>query len=153
MLRLGTFAAALALLAAPALAQTPAAQAPAGDGPGKQPTSTVPTNTGPANTHTEWSPQLPTPAVGEDAPPAAFIKAAQASIAAGRLGEAQEAIERAESRALTRAVPPSVANDPSHQPLVKQLGQARQMLGSGDKVGALQVLTQAMANPEATAAN
>ena len=134
----------LAMTAAPALAQ-----APPGTG-GQQPTSTVPTNTGPENTRTVWSPQLPAPAVSDEAPPAAFVQAAQAAIAAGRLGEAQEAIERAESRALDRTVRPSRANVPSHQPLVQQLAQARQLLGAGDRMGALRMLDRALANPEAT---
>jgi hypothetical protein len=145
MLRCGILCAALALAAAPVLGQTPPA-----DTGGKQPTSTVPTNTGPENTHTVWSPQLPTPAVGDDAPPAAFVKAAQAALAAGRLGEAQEAIERAESRALDRSVRPSRASAPSRQPLVQQLAQARQMLGAGDRMGAMLKLDQALKNPEAT---
>ena len=145
MLRNCIAAALLALAAAQAAAQTPAAS-PGGN----EPVSTVPTNTAPGNTHTLWSPRLPAPAVDENAPPAAFVKAAQAAIAAGRLGEAQEAIERAESRALDRSVRPSKANDPSRQPLVQQLGQARQLLGSGDRMGAMHMLDQALANPEAT---
>jgi hypothetical protein len=145
MLRSCTIAALCALAIAPAVAQTPA-----GTVGGSQPTSMVPTNTGPADTRTLWSPQLPVPAVGEDAPPAAFVKSAQAAIAAGRLGEAQEAIERAESRALDRSVRPSKAGTPSRQPLVQQLAQARQLLGAGDRMGALRMLNQALANPEAT---
>jgi hypothetical protein len=145
MPRCETLALVLALSAAPALAQTvPDA------GGGHQPTSTVPTNTGPENTRTVWSPQLPAPAVSDAAPPAAFVRAAQAAIAAGRLGEAQEAIERAESRALDRTVRPSRATVPSHQPLVQQLAQARQLLGAGDRMGALRMLDRALANPEAT---
>jgi hypothetical protein len=142
MLRHCFFAAVLAFAAAPAFAQTPTG--------GNEPLSNMPTNTGPNNTHTVWSPRLPTPAAGEDAPPAAFIKSAQAAIAAGRLGEAQEAIERAESRALDRSVRPSRAGLPSGQALVKLLAQARQLLGNGDRGGAMQTLNQAVALPAAT---
>jgi hypothetical protein len=144
MLRSCAFAAVLALAVAPALAQTTQ-----DTGGGSEPLSTQPTNIGPGTTHTLWSPQLPTPGVADNAPPAAFVKAAQAAIAAGRLGEAQEAIERAESRALDRSVRPSRANNPSRQPLVQQLAQARQLLGGGDRMGALHMLEQALANPEA----
>jgi hypothetical protein len=145
MLRCCTFAALLSLAAAPAPAQTPPTEAG-----GKEPVSTAPANVSPGDTRTLWAPQLPAPPVGDDAPPAAFVQAAQAAIAAGRLGEAQEAIERAESRALDRSVRPSKAGEPSRQPLVQQLAQARQMLGAGDKVGAMLKLDQALKNPEAT---
>ena len=144
MLRFPTVAALLSLAAVPALAQTtPDA------GTGKQPMSTAPTTLNSSTPHTLWSPSLPTPAVGEDAPPAAFIRSAIAAISAGRLGEAQEAIERAESRALDRSVRPSTAGQPSQQSLVQQLSAARQALGTGDKAGTLRLLQQADANPEA----
>lgn len=133
------------LAVAPIFAQTVA------DTSGKQPTSTVPANVGPADTHTLWSPQLPTPFVDPNASPAAFMKAAEAAIAAGHLGEAQEAIERAESRALDRAVRPSKAGQPSQQKLVQQLADARHALGAGDKAGAMRMLQAALANPEANA--
>jgi hypothetical protein len=93
---------------------------------------------------------LPTPSVGEDAPPAAFIDAALKALAAGRTGEAQEAIERAESRVLTRSVRPSQAGQPSQQPLIQQLTQARLALASGDRLRAATLLEQAAKNPEAT---
>ena len=155
MTRLPRLTLLFALAAAPALAQTTPATTPALTPPaeagGKQPMSTLPSNTSAETARTQWSPQLPTPDVGENAPPAAFIQAAQAALAAGRLGEAQEATERAESRALTRSVKPSTADDPSHQPLVRQLSEARQLIGSGDRAGARQKLDEALANPEATA--
>jgi hypothetical protein len=145
MLRFHTAAVLLAIAATPALAQTP----PDATG-GKEPMSTAPANVGPASTKTLWSPQLPAPAIGDDAPPAAFVKAAQGAIAANRLGEAQEAIERAESRALDRSVRPSKAGQPSRQVLVQQLAAARQALASGDKAGAMNQLSQALANPDAS---
>ena len=134
-------------VAAPAFAQSMT-----GDQPGKEPMSTVPTNTNPANTHTEWSPSLPTPPVDPNSAPIAFIRAAQSAIAAGRTGEAQEAIERAESRALDRSTRPSMAGQPSRQGLVQVLAQARQTLASGDKAGTMQLLQRAQTMPEATAA-
>ncbi len=142
MSRMSLLALLLSLTAAPALAQSV-------DVGGKQPTSTVPTNVGPADTHTLWSPGLPTPEVDANASPAAFVRAAQGAITAGRLGEAQEAIERAESRALDRSVRPSRAGEPSHQPMVRQLAQARQALASGDTAGAMAKLNAALANPDA----
>lgn len=85
----------------------------------------------------------------ENAPPAAFIQQALRAIAAGRLPEAQNAIEQAESRALTRSVAPSQAEAPSQQPLVRQLSQARQALDGGDKLAAVHMLEAAAKNPQA----
>ena len=93
---------------------------------------------------------LPAPMLDDNAAPQAFIEAALHALAAGRIGEAQEAIERAESRVLTRSVKPSQAAQVSQQPLIKQLGQARQALAAGDKLGAVTMLETAAKNPEAT---
>jgi hypothetical protein len=136
----------------PAAAQT-AATPPPGDLGGKQPVSNAATNTDQGNARTTWSPSLPAPAVGDEAPPTAFLDAARRAIAANRSGEAQEALERAESRALDRAVRPSKAGQPSRQPLVSQIAQARQLLGDGDRLGALRLIEKALANPEATEAD
>ncbi len=148
MQRLPLFAVLLPLVAGAAFAQSTQPSTP--DAGGKQPLSTVPTNVNPGDTHTLWSPQLPTPEIDENASPAAFAQAAKAAIAAGKLGEAQEAIERAESRALDRSVRPSRAGEPSRQPLVQQLADARQALAAGDKAGALAKLDAALANPDAS---
>lgn len=95
--------------------------------------------------------RLPAPPVDDNAAPIAFIQAATQALAAGRVAEAQEAIERAESRALDRPVRPSLADKPSQQPLVQQLNQARQALASGDKMQAMTLLEVAAKNPEASA--
>ncbi len=138
----------LALAAAPAAAQT----MPAAGGGGNEPVSQVPTNLTAADTHTEWSPKLPMPPVDPNAPPAAFLKAAQDELAAGHTGMAQEALERAESRALDRSVPPSAANQPSQQPLVDQISKALHALAAGDKAGTMQMVQAAAANPDANRA-
>ena len=104
---------------------------------------------GPARAQTA-QPPLDAPMLDPDAPPRAFIEAARHALAAGRIGEAQEAIERAESRALDRAVKPSLARDPSHQPLVMQLSEARQALAEGDRMRAITLLDAAAGNREAT---
>ena len=125
------FAVAMTLLAGPALAQT---QSPAQSQASAPPLAA-----------------LPAPMLDDHATPQAFIQAAQHALAAGRVGEAQEAIERAESRALTRSVKPSQADDPSRQPLVQQLSQARQALAAGDRMRAVTLLEAAAKNPEASA--
>ena len=130
-----------------------AAQQPAADNTaGTEPLSQTPSNTNAGNSRTVWSPRLPTPAVDPDAAPAAFLEAARQAIAAGRTGEAQEALERAESRVLVRTVRPSKAGEPSRQPLVKQIAEARQTLAAGDRLGALRLLQAALDNPDAAEA-
>jgi hypothetical protein len=96
---------------------------------------------------------LPVPPIDENAPPSAFLQAAQTAIAANRTGEAQEALERAESRALDRSVRPSKVGQPSRQPLVQQIAQAREALGAGDRQHAVSLIEAAIANPEATEAD
>jgi len=89
-------------------------------------------------------PALTPPAVDENAPPRAFLEAARQALAAGRDGEALEALERAESRALTRDVRPSLAGDPSKQPLVETIGAARRALIGGDRIGTLTLIDKAL---------
>jgi hypothetical protein len=152
--RLWPFAAALLTLAAappPPGASAPGAPASAAGPfvPGRQPGSADASNTSPANTHTLWAPSLPVPMIDEDAPPAEFLKAAARAIATGHTGEAQEAMERAESRALDRSVRPSKAGMPSRQVLVNQIAKARQALAAGDRLTALQLVQAAAAAPDA----
>lgn len=94
-------------------------------------------------------PSLPAPPVAEDAPPGLFLQAAAQALAAGRTGEAVEALERAESRALDRAVRPSLANVPDRKPLVQQIAAARAALASGDRGRAMELIQAAIHDPEA----
>jgi hypothetical protein len=153
-LRLATTLAVVAplLCGPPAGAQT-STSPPPGDLGGKQPSSTAASNIGTGDTHTVWSPSLPVPPIDDEAPPSAFLDAAQKAIAANRTGEAQEALERAESRALSRSVRPSRAGEPSRQPLVQQIAKARAALGTGDRLGSLRIIQAAMADPEASEAD
>lgn len=96
--------------------------------------------------------RLPDPPVDDNAPASAFVTAARTAIAAGRPGEAMEAIERAESRLLIRSVRPSRANTPSDQDLVLTLAEARAHLRQGERAEALEKLAQAAANPALDAA-
>ncbi len=95
------------------------------------------------------APKLPSPAlVGENATPLALLQVAAQALAAGRMGEAQEAMERAETRALDRSVRPSQARVPDQRPLVQQIAQARAALAGGDRGEALRLVQQAMHEPE-----
>jgi len=153
MFRVGVTAALLVLMAQVAGAQTlqaPAARPGNDIGTGQSlPLSSTAGNIVPGDTQNLVAGRLPVPTIDENAPPAAFIEGARQALAAGRTGEAQEAIERAESRALDRSVKPSQASDPSRQPLVQQLRDARMALGAGDKLRTMEILAAALNNPEA----
>ena len=90
---------------------------------------------------------LPEPAVAADATPAALIDAAQKALAAGQVGQAQEAIERAESRLLVRDVDPRRIAIPSDDPRIALLQQARAALAAKDRLGAMTALQKAAKEP------
>ena len=75
---------------------------------------------------------LPSQNLSADSSVKDFLTAASQSLAAGRKAEAVEALERAESRALTRDVRPSTADQPSQQKLVESITGARNAIASGD---------------------
>ena len=97
-----------------------------------------------SDTRSAIAPRLPTPSSGEDGGPARFLAAARGAIMAGHTGEAQEALERAESRLLDRDVDPRHANDPSRQPDVAAVANARRVLATGDRAATLQAIEDAM---------
>ena len=84
----------------------------------------------------------------DDASAEVFLEQAKQAIAAGRISAAQEALERAETRALARSVRPSQAREPSQQSFVQKLSQARQALAAGDRKLALQRIDEAAATAE-----
>lgn len=137
-MRIPAFAAiaALALIALPAGAQTAATPAnPAA------PASNITT----ANTRSEIAPNLPSPAIGMDGTTQDYLRAARASLVAGRTGQAQEALEMAQTRSLDRSVVPSAAGTPSENRIVVQIAQALQALGNRDRDRALQIIDGALA--------
>ena len=145
----------LAALAQAPTAGPPAVLPPSGARPGHTPgvgvslpRSTHASNIRPSDTRTV-APTLPTPAVGVDATVRTYLRAARSALVAGRTGEAQQALEMAETRALDRSVPQGRTNVPSHSPLVARIGAARQALGAGDRSRALHRIDTAIATPAA----
>jgi hypothetical protein len=135
-------------MAAPAWAQVdPSTGARPGNviGTGQSlPLSDKASNSTPGDTSSVIAPRLPTPSVGDDSSPRGFLQSAERAINLGRTGEAQEALERAESRLLDRDVAPSNAGQPSGQPLVAVVGDARRALAAGDRAGALRLIATAL---------
>jgi hypothetical protein len=95
-----------------------------------------------ADTRSPIAPALPSPGSSGDTA-AAYLQAARAALADNQTGAAQEALERAESRALTRDVARQSAEDPSASPLVRAIEAARQALSVGNTEDAARDIGQA----------
>jgi hypothetical protein len=143
-------AAVLGLAAVPAFAQD-ASQSVTGARPGNTPgtNNSLPlgntaSNIAPNDTRSPIAPHLPTPQAGEDGSIAQYLASAQRAVKAKHTGEAQQALEMAETRALDRSTLASQANVPDSSPLVKQIQQALDSLSKRDMTGTDQAISQAM---------
>ncbi len=145
-------ACALLLLTGTAAAQpyTPPATQP-GDGarPGNDigtgmslPRSDKAGNINAATTHSDLAPNLPAPA-GVDSVHDLLMIARQA-LAANQTGAAQEALERAESRALDRDIAPGTERIPDQNPQVAAIAQARDALANNNLRGAIAIVDAAL---------
>jgi hypothetical protein len=94
-------------------------------------------------------PPLPSPNLPEGAKPSDALRAAQGALATGRLGEAEEALEMAQTRMLDRSVPLGATNNPSDNPTIAQISQARQALAARDRAGCMQLIETALASATA----
>ena len=144
----------LGMTALSALAQVPSVQdMNAGARPGHEigigdslPRSDKASNILSTATGTEIAPTLPSPRIGENAATHDYLVVARESLVAGRTGQAQQALEMAETRALDRWVPQGQTNTPSDNPLVLRIRDARQALGSGDSKQAVLLIDLALQN-------
>lgn len=118
---------------------------PTGDyrGGAGSPSSNAASNTTAANTRSEIAPRLPDPGAGASTPQA-YLAAAQRALAANRTGAAQEALERAETRLLSRSTDPSMANLPDPSAAVQAIGAARRALANRDLASAMSAISAAM---------
>ncbi len=107
------------------------------------PLSTTASNTTSANTRSGIAPRLPDPNAASSTPEA-YLAAARSALAAGKTGMAQEALERAETRILSRSTDPSMAATPADMPMIQQIGAARQALAQRNTAGAQAALGAAM---------
>lgn len=147
-------AALLAFTAMSALAQAPSVTNPAtGARPGHEvgigdslPRSNKASNIVPADTQSNIAPTLPPSAIGDDAASRDYLRAARASLVAGRTGQAQQSLEMAETRALDRAVPQGQTDAPSNSQLVSRIRDARHALGGGDSTHAIQLIDLALSS-------
>jgi len=88
--------------------------------------------------------QLPQPQASTDTV-GGLLDDASAALMAGRTGEAQEALEQAETLALDRSVPYNDYKQAITDPVVSAISQARQALGMKDIPGALRSVAAAQA--------
>ncbi len=115
------------------------------------PSSTKAANTTAANTRSQMAPRLPEPDAQSNTP-SAYLVAAQRALARGQTGAAQEALERAETRELSRSTVPSMAGTPDDKPMVQQIGMARRALASQDMAGANAAIAEALGHARANRA-
>ncbi len=115
-----------------------------------QPSTAGTANIGPADTRSEVAPALPAPTLEMNAPPSAFLRYAQAAMIAGRMGQAQESLEMAQTRLLDRSVPLFQTNNPSQNPAVREISLALQALSTGDREAAIRHIQTAMPTVDAT---
>lgn len=149
------------LLSAPlAMAQTtppaPATMAPqtdTGARPGNEigtrsslPLSDKASNITAGDSSSTIAPTSPEPNVGPNAGVSTLLISAKQSIASGATGTADEALEQAETQILQRSVPQTSTDYVSQDPVVMQIGQARQALGNHDKAAATQTINQILAS-------
>ncbi len=101
-------------------------------------------NISPQDTRSDIAPNLPSPPVGENASVRDYLTAARSALLGGRTGEAQQALEMAETRALDRSVPLFQTNVAVQDPLVGEIEQALHALGAGDRTRAVQTIEAAL---------
>ena len=111
---------------------------------GSQPSSDRASNTGADMNAPQIAPALPLPPVDENASSEELLHVARSAIARGRTGEAQEAMERAQTRLLDRSVPLFKTNQPSTHPAIPLISEALHALGAGDRAAAMAYLDKAI---------
>lgn len=94
-------------------------------------------------------PALPSPNVPQGSEVSAYLQAAQNAVAAGRKREAEEALEMAQTRMLDRSVPLGQTRNPSDNPTVGEITNARAALSQGDREGCLRQIQAALTSAAA----
>jgi hypothetical protein len=106
------------------------------------PRSPVAANITAADTKSTIAPTPPEPSVGADAGVSALLSSANQSLATGQTGQANEALEQAETQVLQRSVLQTQTDYTSTDPLVAQIDQARQAIGNHDNADATRIINQ-----------
>jgi hypothetical protein len=112
----------------------------AGEG---EPESRHASNIDRSNTRSDIAPALPMPPVRGNSPED-YLAAADRALSHRQSGEAQEALERAETRLLDRSVPAGQGNMPMQDPRLTQIRDARMAIANRDWSAARSNIEQAM---------
>ena len=115
------------------------------------PASSTASNISEADSHSAIAPHLPAPPGGMNAGPWNYLRDADRALAHHQTGQAQQALEMAETRLLDRSTPVDQANQPAQGPEIIQVNQARKALGAGDIAGARSAIHTALAGAPAGA--
>ena len=110
------------------------------------PASERATNIDSSDTHSKIAPHFPQPKVGENATPASYLQDAESALSRHRSGEADQALEMAETRLLDRSTPAADANQVDPNPAIQQVANARKALASGDMQAAHSAIQTALAS-------
>ena len=110
------------------------------------PNSTRSSNIVPENTLSNVAPNLPASPAGENAAVQEYLRSARASLAAGRTGEAQQSLEMAATRALTRSVDTQQITAPDSNPMVLRIRDALHALGTGNRTQAMDLIDGGLVN-------
>ena len=111
------------------------------------PLSDKASNIATGDTHSVIAPTLPMASIGVDAAPRAYLQEARDDLTGtGRTGQAQEALEMAETRSLDRIIPPSQDIGVSQNEMVGQIAAARMALGKGDIPQTISLIDLALKN-------
>jgi hypothetical protein len=97
-----------------------------------------------SDTHGEVAPKLPSPDVGANGSAKDYLKAAAKALRGHRTGEAQQALEMAETRALESGGVTSNPDSPVSNPMVSKIDDALKALGKKDMQGARSAIHDAM---------
>ncbi len=151
---------AMALGTAQALAQAPTTTtttAPSSMGPAPArpghvpgvgeslPLSNKASNIDGADTHSTTAPTLPASGLGPNDSPQAYLREARADLVkTGQTGQAQQAMEMAETRALDRSVVASQVDHPDDSTMVQRIRDARMALGRSDIPAAIKLIDLAL---------
>jgi len=92
--------------------------------------------------HSPIAPRLPAVGLPDGATTTQYLQAAQRALSARQTGLAQQALESAETRWLTRSVPADQRQAPYSGPVIENISAGRQALGQKDIQRALTLVQQ-----------
>lgn len=111
---------------------------------GQVPIGSPASNIEPSDTRSVVAPALPVPPVPSGSSTREFLQAAREAVLRGRSGEAQEALERAETRVLDRSVIASMRTAPDSDRIVLDIAVARRALAAHQPPVALRAIDDAL---------